>query len=392
MIPSEVGSVTNTSRNTSPLKSKEVLDVIIVGAGAAGIGCGIILKNLGFEQFALLERYDVGASFARWPEEMRFITPSFPSNAFGLLDLNAVALQTSPAYSLGKEHISGHEFALYLQGLVKHFELPVCMGVNVETVQQDGDGNRFVLTTSHGIIRSRFVIWAAGEFQYPRLDSLLGASSCLHTTQVRSWRDLEGDAFVVIGGYESGIDAAVNLVALCKHVCVLDSSSAWNVDDEDPSVTLSPYTKERLLLAQQSGQLELVGATHVTCVEHDASGYLVHTEQGIDYKVATPPILAAGFTGSLHCIADLFEWNEDGHVLLTDEDESTRTPGLFVVGPGIRHDQAIFCFIYKFRQRFAVVANALAQRLGVDTELLDYYRQNGMFLDDLSCCGDECAC
>lgn len=368
------------------------LDVVIVGAGAAGIGCGVILKNLGIEHFALVERYEVGASFARWPQEMHFITPSFPSNAFGLLDLNAVALQTSPAYSLRKEHISGQEFALYLQGLVEHFELPVCVGVDVETVQQNGDGNGFVLTTSHGIIQSRFVIWAAGEFQYPRLDSFPGATSCIHNAHVRSWRDLEGDAFVVIGGYESGIDAAVNLVAFGKNVCVLDSSSAWNVDDEDPSVTLSPYTRERLLLAQQSGQLELVGAAHVTSVEHDASSYIVHTEQGIDYEVATPPILATGFTGSLYCIADLFAWNEHGHVVLTDEDESTRASGLFVVGPNIRHNETIFCFIYKFRQRFAVVANALAQRLGINTEFLDFYRQNGMFLDDLSCCGDECAC
>jgi putative flavoprotein involved in K+ transport len=385
----------NLSESAADIQSTlptQPLDVIIVGAGAAGVGCGAILKSLGFEHFALLERYEVGASFARWPEEMRFITPSFPSNAFGLLDLNAVALQTSPAYSMGKEHISGHEFATYLQGIVDYFELPVYMGVNVVTVQQNECGNGFVLATSCGVLQSRFVIWAAGEFQYPRLDCFPGAAYCQHNAHVQSWHDLEGDTFIVIGGYESGIDAAINLVACGKNVCVLDRSSAWHVQHEDPSVTLSPYTKERLLRAQQSGRLELVGATHVTGVEHNVLDYIIHTTRGIDYQVSTPPILATGFSGSLHCIADLFEWNGLGHVLLTDEDESTRTAGLFVVGPNIWHDAAIFCFIYKFRQRFAIVANALAQRLGIDTHVLELYRQNMMFLDDLSCCGDECAC
>ena len=58
----------------------------------------------------------------------------------------------------------------------------------------------------------------------------------------------------------------------------------------------------------------------------------------------------------------------------------------------VRHEDAIFCFIYKFRQRFAVVANAIAQQLGIDTEPLEVYRKKQMFLDDLSCCEEECAC
>ncbi|UZQ54055.1 hypothetical protein OOK60_16425 [Trichothermofontia sichuanensis B231] len=58
----------------------------------------------------------------------------------------------------------------------------------------------------------------------------------------------------------------------------------------------------------------------------------------------------------------------------------------------MRHGKVIFCFIYKFRQRFAVVANAIARRLGIDCPPLDSYRQAGMFLDDLSWCDNECLC
>ena len=66
-------------------------------------------------------------------------------------------------------------------------------------------------------------------------------------------------------------------------------------------------------------------------------------------------------------------------------------PGLFLCGPSVRHDGHIFCFIFKYRQRFAIVAQAIASTLGYDTdEFVEAYRGWGMYLDDLSCCGQEC--
>jgi hypothetical protein len=77
---------------------------------------------------------------------------------------------------------------------------------------------------------------------------------------------------------------------------------------------------------------------------------------------------------------------------LTKDDESETTPGLYFCGPIVRHDEQVFCFIYKFRMRFAVVAKAIATSLGLEAEGLEEYRHWGMYLDDLSCCGEECVC
>ena len=106
-------------------KNKPVYDVVVVGAGAAGLGVSVALRHAGIENFVVLEREVVGASFAAWPAETRFITPSFPSNSVGMLDLNSIAIGVSPAYSLEVEHPTGQEYALHLQSVAQFFELPV---------------------------------------------------------------------------------------------------------------------------------------------------------------------------------------------------------------------------------------------------------------------------
>ena len=92
-------------------------DVIIVGAGAAGVGVAIALAHAGVENFLIVDRDTVGSSFAAWPDETRFITPSFPSNSIGMLDLNSIAIGVSPAFTMRVEHPTGKQFAAHLQDI-----------------------------------------------------------------------------------------------------------------------------------------------------------------------------------------------------------------------------------------------------------------------------------
>ena len=39
-----------------------------------------------------------------------------------------------------------------------------------------------------------------------------------------------------------------------------------------------------------------------------------------------------------------------------------KTKNLFLVGPQVKHGSALFCFIYKYRQRFAIVAEKLKRK------------------------------
>eukprot|EP00747_Dinoflagellata_sp_TGD_P167616 gnl/TRDRNA2_/TRDRNA2_192322_c0_seq1.p1 gnl/TRDRNA2_/TRDRNA2_192322_c0~~gnl/TRDRNA2_/TRDRNA2_192322_c0_seq1.p1 ORF type:complete len:628 (-),score=108.01 gnl/TRDRNA2_/TRDRNA2_192322_c0_seq1:95-1978(-) len=412
---------------------KNEFDVVVVGAGAAGIGVALsFLSRFGLprERLLVLERGSrVGESFRRWPREMRFISPSFNQQGWTrTFDLNSISYGTSPALSIGDEHPSGEQYADYLEGLARVNEVPISFGTEVTRIHPvgpPGEQRRFrvdvhavnspSLAAPCGLsLCCRFVVWAAGEFQYPRIAGAFpGAELCLHNSCVRSWSELPGDDFVVIGGYESGVDAAVNLARAGRRISLLASTPCWEEHHPDPSIDLAPYTRGRLREATAAKRhLQLHGGLRVKRVDHEeAAGgqYVVHAEkvptphetdeapakeisESRVFRTPTRPILCVGFEGSVaKLVPELFDWGASddaggclaGAPRLTEQDESTKTEGLFLVGPSVRQGRLIFCFVYKFRQRFAVVAAAIARRLGLDTrDGVELCRETDMFLDD----------
>ncbi|MEM6531749.1 MAG: NAD(P)/FAD-dependent oxidoreductase [Myxococcota bacterium] len=372
-------------------KRHKLYDVIVVGGGPTGIGVGVALQDAGIEKFAILERETIGASFDAWPKETRFITPSFPTNSIGMLDLNAIAIGSSPAVSLGVEHPTGQEYAAYLRAVAHFFEVPVHQDIDVTRIVKD---DHFLVETADGeIFRTKRVIWAAGEFQYPRLNGFPGSELCTHTATIPSYGRLLGEEFIIIGGYESGVDAAYHLAQRGKKVRLFDAGCPWKEESTDPSISLSTYSLERMRSDIFRKYVKLFPNSPVKEVAQKRVLHEVTTADGSRFTTRVPPLLAHGFQGSHGLVAHLFDKRDDGFPLLSETDESTIVPGIYLCGPTVRHDEQIFCFIYKYRQRFAVVVKAIASSLGFAAEgLVETYRANGMYLDDLSCCGDECVC
>ena len=447
-------------KDDSPCNHDAPYDVIVVGAGASGVGIGLVLtKTFGLdaERVLLVERGDKpGESFRQWPKEMRFISPSFNSQGWTRsFDLNSVMFGSSPAFTVGSEHPSGDDYARYIEVLADVGELNVRTKTEVTAVRPQGSSGFEVDVSSlqdsrSETLKSRFVVWAGGEFQYPHCEpnaSFPGAELCSHNSTVETWDAMTGEDYVVIGGYESGMDAAVNLSNRGKSCTVLSSTPHWYLTSEDPSTSLAPYTMDRVIEVRKGDTPpRLLAPLRVTCVERLLNSeteeeYVVRAQwiaseqyhesasssdedsdgdsggdhdkgKGVEreveesgmvgteliVKTSAPPILCTGFEGSvaLGVVKDLFEFgkNDDctaGSPLLTETDESTCTPGLFLVGPQVRHGQLSFCFVYKFRQRFGIVANRIAQGLGRDTtRAVQESRDMDMFLDNFEVCEGTC--
>jgi thioredoxin reductase len=367
-------------------------DVLIVGAGPAGLGCAVALKACGVENLAILDRREVGASFEHWPAQMRMITPSFHSNPFGQVDLNAITPQTSVADYLGREHPSGSDYARYLRAVADYYQLPVESGIEVSAVKKKG--REFIVETSEGPRRARFVIWAAGEFFHPHRGGIVGAELCRHNSEVADWSELPGVEHAIIGGFESGIDAAVHLARAGKSVHVFSRGEPWHSDHSDPSRTLTPYTRDRLKAAflEAPGSIRFYKNADIVEVKHLDDRYVLLDQEGVPFEVSTPPILCTGFRGALRGVEEHFHLFEEVPVFTEEADESPVTKGLFYSGPALRHRGTLFCFIYKFRARFGIIAREIASRLGLEWEgPLKLWRERGFLVEDLACCTD-CRC
>jgi len=365
-------------------------NVIVVGAGAAGIGVAIVLQELGME-YVVLEKNEIGSSFKQWPAESRFISPSFIGNFFNMPDLNSITPETSPAFNLQTEHPTGKEFATYLEMIVEEYEVNIETGITVNSIQKTGDS--FVLDTNEGTYESKYVIWAAGEFQYPQKGSFEGDELCTHFSEIDTFSDLKGDERIIVGAYESGFDTAINLVRLNKKVTIIDSDNYVELVNSDSSYSLSPYTRDRLRNIYD--KLSYHKETRVEKVEYIDDEYIVTTDSNKQLRSKHKPINCTGFATSISLISDLFE-HSDGYPLINEFDESIKTDNLFLVGPQVKHENALFCFIYKYRQRFAIVAEEIAGRENISSEVVDgiigAYQMQNFYLDDLSCCDNECVC
>lgn len=308
--------------------------------------------------------------------------------------MNAVTPDSSLALFCGEEHAGGQSYAKYLSAVLDEYQIPVLAPARIVNVALLSSGN-FVLETSTGEkLETRSLIWATGEFQFPNREAFTGADLCCHYADVSSWKNFNTGEYLVIGGYESAVDAALNLLENGSSVKMLTRSAPWSASHiADPSISLSPYTHERLSKAMNNRLFEVYEDADVCRVVRtagDSVTYQVDTRDGQTWLTSEVPILATGFQsgGGARQLSSFFEWNDEGYPVLTGEDSSTIFPGLYLVGPHVRHASNIYCFIYKFRQRFPVVAESLIRHLGLPSDgLRDWWRlpSEPAFCDNSNC-------
>ena len=179
------------------------LDVLVIGAGQAGLAAGHHLRMTGLT-FAIVDGNDrVGDSWRRRFDSLTLFTPRSYSALPGL------AVAGDPDGLPGKD-----EIADYLEVYAAHFQLPLALGVAVSRLDRDGSAFRTALSDGRGF-RAQTVIVATGAFQVPRPNKMLGGYSAdvrqLHAADYSNPLGIGAGTVLVVGDGATGRQIALEL-------------------------------------------------------------------------------------------------------------------------------------------------------------------------------------
>ena len=135
-------------------------DILIIGAGQAGLVLAYHLRESGL-RYQLIERSaNIGTSWRNRYDGLTLFTPRLFSALPGMV------LQGDP-----QGYATRDEFADYLETYAKHFNFPVHLNQEISLLERVANG--FQMTTQTGDrFLSRIVVLATGPFQKPKVPAI----------------------------------------------------------------------------------------------------------------------------------------------------------------------------------------------------------------------------
>ena len=213
------------------------IDGLVIGAGQAGLGVSRELVRRGVEH-VVLEQGRIGETWRsqRW-DAFALNSPAW---------MNRLPGDAAPARP--DEFPSAPQFAVGLERYAFSHRLPVRQGVAVRSVDRGPTDDALSVATDEGLLEARSVVVASGGARVPRVPAMGSTLSRsilqLHTSGYRNPGELPAGAVLVVGGAQSGVQIAEDLLHAGRDVFLATSavgrlprryrgrdSFAWLVDD-----------------------------------------------------------------------------------------------------------------------------------------------------------------
>ena len=172
----------------------DVIDVVIVGAGPAGISASLRATENGISHLTL-ERESVGGTVSKYPRQKLVMTSPVEFPLYG---------------KFNKTQLSKEELLGLWEKVMGRADLNIKTGECVDSILREGDGI-FNVKTCNGLYRARSVVMALGRAGTPRKLGVPG-EDLPHVL----YRLIEADHYtnnniLVVGGGDSAVEAAMGL-------------------------------------------------------------------------------------------------------------------------------------------------------------------------------------
>ncbi|AQA03853.1 monooxygenase [Mycobacterium sp. MS1601] len=205
--------------------TSEHTDVVIVGAGFAGIGAAIQLKRLGFDDFVLLDREDdLGGTW--YVNHYPGLAVDVPTTTYSYF------FEPNPNWS--RLFSTGAEIKKYADDVATKYDVRrhIRYNADVQSARWDEETSHWKVTLAGGeTVSCRYLITATGFLSQPKLPDINGitdfAGKVVHTTDWDNAYDPAGDRIAVIGTGATAVQLIPELAKTAADLTVYQRTPIW---------------------------------------------------------------------------------------------------------------------------------------------------------------------
>ncbi|MBD9535381.1 alkyl hydroperoxide reductase subunit F [Stenotrophomonas sp. STM01] len=286
------------ARDAEKIKAKDAFDVLVVGGGPAGSAAAIYAARKGIRTGVAAER-------------------------FGGQVLDTMAIENF----ISVQHTEGPKLASALEAHVREYEVDIMnLQRATELVPAGADGLVEVKLENGASLKSRAVILSTGarwrQMNVPGEDAYRnkGVAYCPHCDGPL----FKGKRVAVIGGGNSGVEAAIDLAGIVSHVTVFEFDSKLRAD-QVLQAKLNSLPNVKVVLNAQT--------TEVLGDGQKVNG-LVYTDRvgGDSHHVELEGIFVQiGLLPNTEWLRGTVELSNRGEIVIDDRGQ-TNVPGVFAAG------------------------------------------------------------
>ena len=241
-------------RHDAPTAADDpVVDVLIVGAGPAGLAAALACAERGLRHRVLEQEADLGGSLLHYPRRKMVLLQPIDLPLHGRID---------------KEEFQKEHFLELMEGLVARHALDVRFSEKARAVRRRDDGVFEVETVAANLHRARYVILALGRRGTPRKLGVPGEELPKVMYRLIDAESYKDQKLLVVGGGDSAVEAAVGLAHQPGNEVILSYR-------RDKLVRIKKKNEERLAPLLASGRVKPVFGSQVAEV----------TPEGVRLKV-----------------------------------------------------------------------------------------------------------
>lgn len=220
------------------------LDVVIVGAGPAGLAASLAAHEHGLRAMTL-DQDTLGGAVAHYPRRKLVLTSPVELPSVGRLDLRETSKEA--LLEIWNE-------------VAERIDFPSSYSARVERIERQGQG--FVVATDSDTYLTRSVVLAIGRRGTPRKLGVPGEALPKVVYRLTDPEHYAGANVLVVGGGDSALEAAATLGDLGTATVTLSYRG-------DGFSRAKPANRERIAASLESGAVAVWLGSHVRRVEAD---------------------------------------------------------------------------------------------------------------------------